>query len=124
MTFLTSRDYALRRVTPITDARAHDPKVLALAAKIRYVIDPDNEYPRNYTGHVRVSARDGRSIELRQPHFRGGSREPPQREELIRKFRQHVAYGGWDEARAGALQDFCISLARRGDLGEMKRFRG
>ncbi|MBI3935742.1 MAG: MmgE/PrpD family protein [Betaproteobacteria bacterium] len=107
-----------------TDARARDPEVLALAAKIRYVIDPDNEYPRNYSGHVRVSTKDGRTIELRQPHFRGGSREPLRREELIRKFRQNVAYGGWDEPRADALRDFCLNLASRKDLAQMASFRG
>jgi hypothetical protein len=40
------------------------------------VIDPDNEYPRNYSGHIRVETVDGRQIALDQPHMRGGVREP------------------------------------------------
>src|SRR4051812_9594010 len=32
--------------------------VLALAAKVKYVIDPDNPYPNNYTGHIRAKLLD------------------------------------------------------------------
>ena len=53
-----------------------DPAVLALAAKVRYRIDPDNPYPRNFTGHIRATLADGRVVEERQPHMRGGAHEP------------------------------------------------
>ena len=33
-----------------TDERAADPALRALAAKVSYVIDPNDEYPRNFTG--------------------------------------------------------------------------
>ena len=33
--------------------------VLALAAKVRYVIDPDNPYPNAFTGHIRCVLNDG-----------------------------------------------------------------
>ena len=42
-----------------SEARIHDPAVLALAAKIRYRINPDDEYPRNFTGHLRATLKDG-----------------------------------------------------------------
>jgi 2-methylcitrate dehydratase PrpD len=35
-----------------TDTAVKEPAVLAVAAKIRYVIAPDNPYPNNYTGHI------------------------------------------------------------------------
>ena len=38
-----------------TDEKAANPKYLELARKISYVIDPDNEYPRNYSGHIKVT---------------------------------------------------------------------
>jgi 2-methylcitrate dehydratase PrpD len=87
-----------------TDAKARDPKVLALAQRIRYVIDPDNEYPANYTGHIRVTFRDGSQTELRQPHMRGGKREPLSRDELVQKFQGNALYGGW--RRAGPIGIF------------------
>ncbi len=40
----------------------HDPAVRALAAKVRYVVDPDNPYPRQFTGHLRVTLKTGRGI--------------------------------------------------------------
>ena len=56
-----------------TDAAVREPRVLALAAKVRYRIDPQNPYPASFTGHIRAVLADGRVIEERQPHLRGGA---------------------------------------------------
>lgn len=86
-----------------TDETVRDPRVLALAGKVRYVVDPDNPYPKRYTGHVRMILRDGRVIEERQPHIRGGIQEPLSREDLERKFLGNARFGGLDDARAQRL---------------------
>ncbi len=52
-----------------TEVAVRDKDVLALAAKVRYVIDPNNPYPNNFTGHIRAVLNDGRVVEERQPHF-------------------------------------------------------
>jgi 2-methylcitrate dehydratase PrpD len=39
-----------------TEEAVRDPRVLALAGKVDFVVDPANEYPANYTGHVRADA--------------------------------------------------------------------
>ncbi len=83
-----------------------DARVLALAAKVRYAVDPNNPYPAAYTGHVRMKLRDGRVFEERQPHIRGGMHEPLSREELERKFRGNAAYGGWNDALASEFLSF------------------
>ena len=44
------------------EAVVRDAAVRALAGKVRYVIDPDNPYPRQFTGHVRVTLRSGDSV--------------------------------------------------------------
>jgi hypothetical protein len=75
--------------------------LLAAAAKVRYEIDPGNPYPAEFTGHVRALLKDGSSVEERQPHFRGGAREPLSRADLEEKFRLNCAHGGWPEALAG-----------------------
>jgi 2-methylcitrate dehydratase PrpD len=82
-----------------TDAAVGDPAVQALAAKVRYEIDPANPYPNAYTGHIRARLRDGRLIEERQPHLRGGAREPLSRAELEAKAASNLRSGGWLEAR-------------------------
>jgi 2-methylcitrate dehydratase PrpD len=93
-----------------TDVKANDPNILALASKIHYVIDPNNEYPRNYSGHVKVTFEDGSIREVRQPHFRGGVREQLTRNELIAKFRANIAYGQASTDFGEALLEFCLGL--------------
>jgi len=85
-----------------TDTAACDPEVLALAAKVRYVIDPDNPYPNAFTGHIRCVLNDGSMVEERQPHFRGGAEEPLARADIEEKFALNARHGGWDEARSAA----------------------
>jgi 2-methylcitrate dehydratase PrpD len=86
-----------------------EPRVRALAAKISYRIDPTNPYPKAYTGHIRVRFEDGKSIEERQPHLRGGAQEPLSRAEIEDKFDRNVRHGGWSQAQASAA----LALARR-----------
>jgi 2-methylcitrate dehydratase PrpD len=85
-----------------TEAAVRDKDVLALAAKVRYVIDPNNPYPNNFTGHIRAVLNDGRVVEERQPHFRGGAQEPLTRADIEEKFALSVRYGGWDDKRAAS----------------------
>ena len=83
-----------------TDERVRDPRLVALAGKVRYEVDPDNPYPNEYTGHVRVRLKDGKVLEERQPHLRGGAHEPLSRADVEDKFRHNCAYGGWSEQQA------------------------
>jgi 2-methylcitrate dehydratase PrpD len=80
----------------------NDPRVLALAAKVKFVIDPDNPYPNNYTGHVRATLRDGSVIEERQPYLRGGAQEPLTRQDVIEKFKLNAEHGGWSQSQGEA----------------------
>ena len=89
-----------------SDRAAADPRVLALAGKVRYVVDANNPYPKAYTGHVKMTLKDGRVFEERQPHIRGGAKEPLSRAELEEKFRGNVAYGGWDAALGKSMLDY------------------
>ncbi len=90
-----------------TGPRVAEASVLALAAKVSYVIDPANEYPRNFSGHIKATLRDGSVRELRQPHMRGGAHEPLPASDILRKFHDNAAFGGWlperSERLAGAL---------------------
>jgi 2-methylcitrate dehydratase PrpD len=85
-----------------TQAAISDPRVLALAAKVKFVIDPGNPYPNNYTGHIRATLTDGRVVEERQPHLRGGAREPLTRRDVTDKFTLNARHGGWSGARSDA----------------------
>ncbi|MFL6827617.1 MAG: MmgE/PrpD family protein [Bradyrhizobium sp.] len=89
-------------LSAFTEAAIRDPKSLALAAKVKYVIDPQNPYPGNYTGHIRAIMKDGSVIEERQPHLRGGAQEPLTRQDVIDKFALNTEHGGWTKAQADA----------------------
>ncbi len=105
-----------------TDSRVQDPLVKQLAQKIRYRIDPLNEYPRNYTGHMRVVLNNGEETVFHQPHFRGGAHEPLPDEEIERKFFQNCAYGHWSHEKATQLLQALTNLqqAKRFDLSDFR----
>jgi 2-methylcitrate dehydratase PrpD len=92
-----------------TDEAVRDPAVRALAARVRYQIDPANPYPNNYTGHIRAVLRDGRTVEERQPHMRGGAHEPLTRADIEDKFALNARHGGWKKRET----DAALALARR-----------
>lgn len=83
-----------------TEETVRDPRILSLAAKVRYVVDPDNPYPNAYTGHVRMTLKDGTVVEERQPHIRGGVHDPLTGAEIADKFRRNCAFGGWTEQQS------------------------
>lgn len=91
-----------------------DRDVLRLAARVSYEIDPQNEYPKNYSGQIRATLRDGGTIEVSQPHLRGGVRERLPRAELIAKCEANLAYGGVDPAMAAKIARFAESLPNSG----------
>ncbi len=88
-----------------SDAAVRDAAVLALAGKVHYRIDPQNPYPKNFTGHIRATLRDGSVVEERQPYMRGGAQEPLTRQDVEDKFLLNARHGGWSDDRAAATLD-------------------
>ena len=68
-----------------------DPAILALASRVSYELDPTIDYPRQFVGHVRVRLQDGRLVEERQDHPRGGPDSPMRRDEIESKFRGNAS---------------------------------
>jgi 2-methylcitrate dehydratase PrpD len=106
-----------------TDARIADPAVLALASKIRYTIDPANQYPRKFTGHLRAMLADGTTREFRQAHMRGGADAPLSAMELEAKFMDNAIYGGWMTPAAERLLGASRTIFKESSLDVMKAFR-
>ena len=104
-----------------TESAIRDERVLALAAKVKFVIDPDNPYPNNYTGHIRATLRDGSVVEDRQPYLRGGAQEPLTRQDVIDKFRLNAEHGGWSAAQSDAALKLLAGLYNgRIDLSSLR----
>lgn len=106
------------------DAKMCEPHLLNFAEKISYRIDSENAYPRNYSGHLKVTLKSGEVLNYDQPHMRGGMHEPLTHDEIIRKFFSNAAHGAWSEEQAQALLTFCQNLGQAHDLGGLASFRG
>ncbi len=73
-----------------SEAAIQDPTVLRLAAKVRYVLDASIDYPRHFSGHVKIVLNDGSVLEENQPHPRGGYEDPLPPQEIEEKFRNNA----------------------------------
>jgi 2-methylcitrate dehydratase PrpD len=97
-----------------SDARVMDPGVRHLAGTVSYVIDPKNEYPKNFTGHIRATLKDGTVREFRKPHMKGGAHEPLSAADIMTKFYDNAAFGGWSRAQAADLIEALNEIAAGG----------
>jgi 2-methylcitrate dehydratase PrpD len=106
-----------------SESRIHAPDVLAMAAKIRYTINPRDEYPRRFVGHLRATLRDGSEREYRQPHMRGGVDAPLSVAELESKFMDNALYGGWSAELAERVRFLSRTLFAQPSLEALKECR-
>jgi hypothetical protein len=93
-----------------------DPDTLAVARKVAYAIDPTLDYPRHFSGHVKVLLKDGRVIEENRPHARGSVDEPIAPEEIESKFR-HNAGLVLPASKAEGIAAFLRQLDHQPDIG-------
>ncbi len=77
--------------------------VRALAAKVNYRVDPENPYPKQFTGHMRITLANGEVHEHRQGFFKGGVDHPMSEAELQQKFLANCRYGQVPEAQVQAI---------------------
>ena len=110
-------------LSEFTEEKVADERLLRLAAKVRYEVDPDDPYPDNYVGALRVRLSDGSLLEARQPHLRGGRNDPLSETELEEKFRANTAFGGWPGEMADDLFEFLGGAFEVENLNGLARFR-
>ena len=103
-----------------TDARARDPRVLSLAARVQTFVDPacDELFPRRFPAVVRVTMDDGATHEERVMDNRGGPGNPLSEDELRLKFTLNAGYALPAE-RADRLADAIARLDRAQDVGSL-----
>ena len=88
-----------------SDQAVQNPEVLALAAKVSYIVDHANPYPRQFTGHIKVTLHDGTDHTHAQGFFKGGAEHPMSDADLQHKFFANCAHGGLAQGEAQALAD-------------------
>jgi 2-methylcitrate dehydratase PrpD len=103
-------------LSEFTDEAIKNPQVLDLAAKVRYVLDPTIDYPRHFSGHVKVILDDGTLLEENQPHPRGGYEDPLPPQEVADKFRANARMA-LPETGVDALLDSTLRLEQLPSIG-------
>lgn len=99
-----------------TEERVAEASVRALAAKVSYVVNPEDAYPRNFSGHIRATLTDGSLRELRQPHMRGGAHEPLSAGDILQKFHDNAAFGSWARERSEQMAAALDTLGAGGSV--------
>jgi 2-methylcitrate dehydratase PrpD len=102
-------------VDGFSDTMTRDPRILEVAEKVRYVLDPTMPYPQRFTGHVRVELGDGRVLEETQNAPRGGPEYPLTPEELYAKFRANAARA-LPAAQVATLLQQLVDIQRAADV--------
>ncbi|MDB5649550.1 MAG: MmgE/PrpD family protein, partial [Hyphomicrobiales bacterium] len=98
-----------------SEARIADRQAQELAAKIRYVINPNDPYPDNFIGHLKATLKNGETRVLMQDHMRGGAHAPMSLAEVETKFIDNAVYGGWNADAAQAARSSLRALFDRAD---------
>jgi len=101
-----------------TGESIREDRVLALAARVRYTVDPAPPYPRTFPGWVKVRLADGRVLEAREESQRGGPDRPIAPGEVIAKFRDNAARI-LPPPRVSALETAVLGMERARDLGPL-----
>lgn len=99
-----------------TQQMVNDPELLQLAGKVSYRVDPANPYPNQFTGHLRVTLKNGDVHEHRQNFFKGGSDHPLSDDDLRHKFLANCRYGGVSEADAETMAGSIAGLFDQAEL--------
>ncbi len=75
----------------------------ALAGKVSYIVDPKNPYPKQFTGHLRITLKNGEVHEHSQGYFKGGVDHPMSDADLQQKFLANCRYGKVSDAHAQTI---------------------
>ena len=102
-----------------TEKRLQDPSLLNLASKVSYEINPDDEYPKNYTGDITIFNKNGTTISANQNCLRGGKLSPLKEEEVYRKFEENLKFSNVKSDEIKKLSDKINSIFNIKDLGDM-----
>jgi 2-methylcitrate dehydratase PrpD len=98
----------------LEDGALADAKILALADRVDYEIDPRSTFPRHYCGEVVVTTRAGRTLRHREGINRGNGERPITAAEILEKFRGNAARAV-SVARAAAIERLVLGLDELAD---------
>ena len=90
--------------------------MIKLASKVNYEINPDDEYPRNYTGKIKIIMKDGTIYSSSQECLRGGKRDPLSYNEVRKKFEANLKFANVKSSEIEKLYDFIKNIFKSKNL--------
>ena len=92
-----------------------------LTQKIEYEIDPNDEYPKNYSGTLIVETDEGQIIE-KQDCLRGGKKQPLVIKDINQKFEDNLSFGKLSNNEINKLNTFIDSFFDKPDYSKINLF--
>jgi len=105
-------------VDAFTEESIREARLLALASRVRYTIDPASSYPRTFPGWVKVRLANGKVLEAREESQRGGPDKPIAPDEVVAKFRDNAARL-MPGSQAATLESAVLGMERAPDLQDI-----
>jgi 2-methylcitrate dehydratase PrpD len=69
----------------------NDARILQVAAKVDYRVDPDSTFPRHYSGGIHIRSSDGSQVVHHEPINRGNAERPLGGADVVAKFMENCA---------------------------------
>ena len=105
-------------LTTYTPEALADERVLELARKVRYETKEYASYPAAFPGGVRITLKDGRTVEADFPHQLGAPENPMSAEQVREKFHENAALAG---GSFEALEEAILTLEELDDVTGLLR---
>ncbi|MGO8718073.1 MAG: MmgE/PrpD family protein [Acidobacteriaceae bacterium] len=110
-------------VDQFTEERIHDPKLVALAERVKVVADPENDAKGDAHRHsirIEVKLRDGRILTDSRQSAKGSSAHPLTREEIETKFAR-LAAKVLPDKRVRELRQIVYGVDALGNVGDLAK---
>jgi hypothetical protein len=101
-----------------TFARSPEPKVIALAQRMRWVGEPNTGFPARFPAALEARLRDGRRLEARVPDVLGSPERPAAAGALQAKFAANARRSLPDE-QGGAIERWVRGLEHANDCAAL-----
>jgi hypothetical protein len=92
---------------------------MKLTSKISYEINPKDEYPKNYSGNIKVFKKNGEIISANQPSLRGGKKDPLSITEVYQKFEANLNFAGIKKNEIKKLSVFVENIFKEENLKKL-----
>jgi 2-methylcitrate dehydratase PrpD len=89
-----------------TEEQIKNREILNICSKISYEIDPQNEYPKNYSGEINIILKNSQVIQETQPGLRGGKLFPLDEKEVEEKFFNNLKFGNLSSREVENVKKF------------------